>query len=259
MRSTNNLLKLTTTGPENGFSNIGNTLHGATTTFHHFGSMVLLVVERPFLRQFSSAWRSLTRLSNLYFSSCVIQSFLAVPDESFSYFYFQYRSEDKTATVLCKLLAQLLNCCGHSVLEHPDFAELERTKTRGVKAPIDVNRLTELLFVAFGLQCRSPTIVLDGLDEHPENQLHQVLKFIQEVRNRRSARILVFSRQEKDIENALKDFPFISLRNEKVNLKKDMRIMIEKEFSDKMKWDGIFQSLKSEITEQLLLRSGVNT
>ena len=74
----------------------------------------------------------------------------------------------------------------------------------------------------------------------------------------KSISILVVSRKEVDIEDELKDFPTISLDHEQVNLKEDMRKLIEEEFKDTKKWGYRFQSMKHEIIESLILGSGRN-
>ncbi|KAF8248636.1 hypothetical protein K440DRAFT_642057 [Wilcoxina mikolae CBS 423.85] len=136
--------------------------------------------------------------------------------------------------------------------------ELYSGFSKGKGPPADIKSLANLFTRVATLYPRF-IIVIDGLDECPMEQRGELLEFVVLLAsgNLKNASILIISRLEVDIQDKLKGFPTISLENEQVNLKDDMRKVINKEFEDMEKW-GRFQTLKDEIAECLILGSGKN-
>jgi hypothetical protein len=128
---------------------------------------------------------------------------------------------------------------------------------KGHGPPEDMKRLTELT-VAVATLYRRSTIVIDGLDECPLDRRRPLLDFITHLSHLSNTGILVISRKEIDIEDELGTFLTLSLEDEQVNLKEDMKKHIEQEFKDTKKWGQSFQALQEEIIESLILGSGKN-
>jgi hypothetical protein len=116
--------------------------------------------------------------------------------------------------------------------------------------------LTDLVTKVRRLYSRS-IVVIDGLDECPVELRWNLLDFITSLTSGNTS-ILVLSRKEVDIEDELQNFPTLSLESEQVNLKNDMRKLINEEFNDTRKWGPRFQTMKDEIEESLILGSGKN-
>ena len=100
-------------------------------------------------------------------------------------------------------------------------------------------------------------MVIDGLDECQPDERQILLDFISQLSSEKQS-ILVISRNELDIRLELKEFPTISLQDENQNLKRDMELVIEKEFMDTKKWGPRFQSMRDEIKSKLIVGSGMN-
>jgi hypothetical protein len=126
---------------------------------------------------------------------------------------------------------------------------------KGHGPPVDCKSLTQYATTVVQLYTQS-VIVIDGLDEFPVQLRGILLNFITALAS--TSRILISSRKEVDIEDELKDFPTISLDDEQINLKEDMRKLINEEFENKKKWTRRFQVMKDEIMESLILGSGKN-
>jgi len=121
---------------------------------------------------------------------------------------------------------------------------------------VDIKRISQF-FSSVGRLYKRLTIVIDGLDECPMESRGDLLRFVIALASGDNASILVVSRREVDIEEKLNGFSTISLEHEQINLKDDMRKVINKELEDMEKW-GRFQALKDEIAESLILGSGKN-
>ncbi|KAF8539493.1 hypothetical protein BDD12DRAFT_924175 [Trichophaea hybrida] len=148
----------------------------------------------------------------------------------FAYFYCQYNREETKdpSNIIRTLLAQLLYGLNYSTVEKaagPLFAKM----AKGHGPPIDCKHLAQHVTSAVELYTRS-VIVIDGLDECTVRLRGMLLDFITTLKSTSSISILVLSRKEVDIEDELKDFPTISLDDEQINLKEDMRKLIIEEF-----------------------------
>lgn len=121
---------------------------------------------------------------------------------------------------------------------------------------MDIKRISQF-FSSVGRLYKRLIIVIDGLDECPMERRGDLLRFVTALASGDNTSILVVSRREVDIEEKLNGFSTISLEHEQINLKDDMRKVINKEFEDMEKW-GRFQALKDEIAESLILGSGKN-
>ncbi|KAI5818981.1 hypothetical protein BZA77DRAFT_342351 [Pyronema omphalodes] len=194
--------------------------------------------------------------------SLVIDSFENGWDEIFAYFYFQYNREETKdpAIFLRTILAQLLHSYGPDIMEHPSIAALESEKVMKYHGPpVALQRLEDLLYTVLELHKQPPTILLDGLDEYPLERRKRLLDIITSVTRRSRLRIIIFSREEEDIKESFRDFNFISLSEEGVNLKEDMRKHIDAKFEDPTIWSGAVLQIQDEITERLIECSGRNT
>lgn len=132
------------------------------------------------------------------------------------------------------------------------FSKLEQ----GHGPPSNCKTLTDVVTKVRRLYSRS-IVVIDGLDECPVELRWNLLDFITTLASGNSS-VLVLSRKEVDIEDELQNFPTLSLESEQVNLKEDMRKLINEEFKDTRKWGPRFQTMKDEIEESLILGSGKN-
>jgi hypothetical protein len=121
---------------------------------------------------------------------------------------------------------------------------------------VDIKKISQF-FLSVGRLYKRLIIVIDGLDECPMERRGDLLRFVIALASGDNASILVVSRREVDIEEKLNGFSTISLEHEQINLKDDMRKVINKELEDMEKW-GRFQALKDEIAESLILGSGKN-
>lgn len=121
---------------------------------------------------------------------------------------------------------------------------------------MDIKKISQF-FLSVGRLYKRLIIVIDGLDECPMERRGDLLRFVIALASGDNASILVVSRREVDIEEKLNGFSTISLEHEQINLKDDMRKVINKELEDMEKW-GRFQALKDEIAESLILGSGKN-
>ncbi|KAI5796870.1 hypothetical protein FPQ18DRAFT_303050 [Pyronema domesticum] len=194
--------------------------------------------------------------------SLVIESFENGWGDNFAYFYFQYnREETKDPTIVLRtILAQLLHGYGPDILGHPSIAALESEKViKNRGPPVAMQRLEDLLYAVLELHKQAPTILLDGLDEYPLERRKKLLDLITSVTRRSRLRIMIFSREEEDIKDSFRDFNVISLGEEGINLKEDMRKHIEAKFEDPTIWSGAVVQIQGEITERLIECSGRNT
>jgi hypothetical protein len=121
---------------------------------------------------------------------------------------------------------------------------------------VDIKKISQF-FLSVGRLYKRLIIVIDGLDECPMERRGDLLRFVIALASGDNVSILVVSRREVDIEEKLNGFSTISLEHEQINLKDDMRKVINKELEDLEKW-GRFQALKDEIAESLILGSGKN-
>ena len=186
------------------------------------------------------------------------RTFLNGSECGFAYFYCQYNDEaTKTpSNIIRTLLAQLLYGLDYTKIEDT-VKHLFPKIAQGHGPPTDVKHLTKLVAQVRSLYHRS-IVVIDGLDECPIELRRDLLDIVILLASDNSTSILVVSRKEADIEDELRNFPTISLENEQVNLKEDMRKLIEEEFKDTKKWGHRFQIMKDEITKSLILGSGRN-
>jgi hypothetical protein len=175
---------------------------------------------------------------------------------AFAYFYCQFNNEETNPlNIIRTLLAQLLHSLDYAAIE--TLEDLFYQFSEGHSPPADVKRLTDLMVRVGKLYPRS-IIVIDGLDECALELRRNLLDFIITLASSDNFSILVFSRKEVDIVDRLDGFPTISLEQEQINLKEDMRKIINKEFEDSRKWGHRFQTMKEEISESLILGSGMN-
>jgi hypothetical protein len=180
-------------------------------------------------------------------------------DVGFAYFYCQYNNEEtKTpANVVRALLAQLLHSLDYATVATNEIVkDLFSKFSKGHGPPVDIKKISQF-FLSVGRLYKRLIIVIDGLDECPMERRGDLLRFVIALASGDNASILVVSRREVDIEEKLNGFSTISLEHEQINLKDDMRKVINKELEDMEKW-GRFQALKDEIAESLILGSGKN-
>ncbi|KAF8246567.1 hypothetical protein K440DRAFT_662004 [Wilcoxina mikolae CBS 423.85] len=193
--------------------------------------------------------------------SCVIEQLQnsLLQGYGFAYFYCQYNREEtgNPPNIVRTILAQLLFGLDCMDIEKAPTGDLFSKMEKGHGPPGDMKRLAELTVAAAALYQRS-TIIIDELDECPLDMRRPLLGFITHLPRLSNTRILVMSRREVDIEDELGVFPTLSLKEEKVNLKEDMRKHIEEEFKDTKKWGHTFQTMQEEITESLIRGSGMN-
>jgi hypothetical protein len=153
-------------------------------------------------------------------------------------------------------LAQLLCDLDYDVVEQA-LKELIKKVSTGQGPPEDVKLLTDLIAKVSTLRSRS-IVVVDGLDECPALLRRELFASIATLSSCQRISIVIISRKEVDIEDEFRDFPVVSLQDEGINLKNDMRKLIEDDFKNTRKWGRHFQEMKGEITESLILGSGVN-
>ncbi|KAA8895957.1 hypothetical protein FN846DRAFT_967255 [Sphaerosporella brunnea] len=177
---------------------------------------------------------------------------------SLAYFYCQFDKEETRdpANVARTLLAQLLCDLDYDAVELA-LQELVEKVSTGQGPPEDVKLLTNMIAKVSTLRLRF-IVVIDGLDESPAPLRRELLASITRLSSCQHISIAVLSRKEVDIADEFRDFPVVPLQDEGVNLKDDMRKLIEDEFKDTRKWGAHFQSMRDEITEALILGSGVN-
>ncbi|KAF8249154.1 hypothetical protein K440DRAFT_660414 [Wilcoxina mikolae CBS 423.85] len=175
----------------------------------------------------------------------------------FAYFYCQYNKEDtkNPPYVIRTLLAQLIYGLSYTTTADT-VRDLFSKLDQGHGPPSNCKELTNLVTKVSRFYSRS-IVVIDGLDECPMELRWNLLDFISMLASCNTS-ILVLSRKEVDIEDGLQSFPTLSLEREQINLKNDMRKLINKEFEDTRKWGHRFQTMKEEIEESLILGSGKN-
>ena len=175
-----------------------------------------------------------------------------------AYFYCQYNREDtqRPPNIARCILAQLLQNLDYRSIENT-MGEMIHKISSGQGPPQNLATIEDCIVNVSKLYSRA-VIVIDGVDECPRPQRRQLLDFIVKLSSSGAISITALSRKEVDIEDELRRFATISLLDEGINFKEDMRKLIEDEFKDTRKWDCRFQDMKQEITEELILGSGIN-
>jgi hypothetical protein len=165
------------------------------------------------------------------------------------YFYFDFNDKEKqkVENLLRSLIAQLSS---QRTRPSKALAKLYTESCDG-KEPAKFHDLWDILEEMFS-ECGHIYILLDALDECAERSL--LLKWLHEIFKQHFGQLhlLVLSRKERDIEEALIDMGVhaISIANADVDF--DIRIFIEDQLANRVGLSKRPMDVKAEITEALM-------
>lgn len=176
-------------------------------------------------------------------------------NSSISYFFcdFNDRKSRQTRTILSSLARQILNVFE----ETPEIGEKLKSMFLTNHMEPDVNELSEFLLCLSQLP-NTAYLLIDGLDECDDSDRREILSFLKKVVRDGQCRIkvIISSRWDLDISNALQDFHRISLGSS--GTCSDIGVFI-RDIIDQRLADGSIEikepSMAEEIKEALIQKS----